>query len=83
MKPDDAELLTGLGWALVRLGRHGEARRAFTNGLRLAAYGDVDEAVVKMMKREMETVPPDDFEGTLSTEDKSEPKRAIPEDPKL
>lgn len=83
MKPDDAEMLAGLGWALVRLGRHGEARQAFTSGLRVATSGDVEEAVVKMMKKEMDTVPPDDLEGTLSSEGKSEPKRAIPEEPKL
>lgn len=79
LKPEDAEMFAGLGWALVRLRRHGEARQAFINGLRLAASGDVKEAIVKMMKNEMETLPPDDCSDTLSEQGKNEPKQAIPD----
>merc|ERR1712194_295089 len=79
LKPEDAEMFAGLGWALVRLGRHGEARQAFTNGLRLAASVDVKEAIVKMMRSEMETLQPDGCPDTLSAEDTSEQKQEIPD----
>merc|ERR1712217_272495 len=58
-KSDDAEMYAGLGWALVRLGRHKEASQAFAKGLRLAAGGNVKETVVEMMMREMETLQSD------------------------
>merc|ERR1712217_55214 len=68
LKPDDAEMCAGCGWAFVRLGRHHEAHQAFTKGLHLAASGNVKEAVVEMMRSEMETLHNKAFAEALSTD---------------
>merc|ERR1712232_98983 len=72
LKSDDAEMYAGLGWALVRLGRHREASQAFANGLRLAVGGNVKETVVAMMMSEMETLQHASPMNTLCTADEDE-----------
>lgn len=52
LKPDDAGMYAGLGWALARLGRHNEAHQAFTQGLCLAASCNAKAEMVKMMQDE-------------------------------
>jgi Flp pilus assembly protein TadD len=53
LQPDDAEMHAGMGWALVQLGRHGDANRAFAEGLRLAVSTNARDEIVRMMRREM------------------------------
>lgn len=81
LKPEDAEMCAGLGWALVHLGRRSEAHQAFTMGLRLAACCDVKEPVVKMMLSEMQKLKIEPLTDALSTADKEEPERTMPDGP--
>jgi len=53
LQPEDVELYAGMGWALVQLGRRGDANRAFTEGLRLAVSTSARDEIKRMMRREM------------------------------
>lgn len=56
LNSEDAEMYAGLGWALVRLGRHDEARQALSDGLRFAASWNAKAEIVKMMEDEMKAL---------------------------
>merc|ERR1712217_282210 len=77
LKSDDAEMYAGLGWALVRLGRRSEAHQTFVTGLRLAARGNVKEAVVQMMMSELETLQSDAAMDTSCIADEDEAEATI------
>jgi hypothetical protein len=53
LQPEDIEMHAGMGWALVQLGRRGDAHRAFTEGLRLAVSTSARDEIKRMMRREM------------------------------
>ena len=53
LQPEDIEMHAGMGWALVQLGRRGDANRAFTEGLRLAVSTSARDDIKRMMRREM------------------------------
>merc|ERR1711920_975811 len=53
---EDVEMHARLGWALTRLGRQDEGHAVFSKGLHLATFCNTDPEVVKLMKRELETL---------------------------
>uniref|UniRef100_A0A7S0FA73 Tyrosine specific protein phosphatases domain-containing protein n=1 Tax=Pyrodinium bahamense TaxID=73915 RepID=A0A7S0FA73_9DINO len=53
LDPEDPEIHAAAGWALGRLGLCGEARQAFSRGLRASASRGASQALIRMMEQEL------------------------------